>query len=281
MSSMQPELTHYVSFVRRHWLVLVLGSVIGLAGAAGWHAQQAPTYTSTASVMLTPVPGFVDTDPSGRAPRSVTIDTDAQLAVSSTTVTAVARATGDAPAAVAAGLTISAPPLTRVLRLSYTSPQPRKAQLGATVAARSLIASRREFLGAVQLDQIASLQLEVARRAADLDQLEAAGASLERRGEAQDQLGTLRTRLTELYAARLNPGEVLEAARPPIAADPTDPEVALATGALLGLSFALGVAWLSEARQRRRAANRSSTRAPKRSAASVAEGGLGTPFSSG
>jgi polysaccharide biosynthesis transport protein len=192
--------------------------------------------------------------------------------VSSTTVAAVARATDDAPVAVAAGLNMSAPPLTQVLRLSYTSPQPRKAQLGAMVAARSLIASRREFLGAVQLDQIARLQLEVARRAADLEELEAVGAGLERRLEAQDQLGTLRTRLTDLYAARANPGEVLEAARPPTAADSTDPEVALATGALLGLSFGLGVAWLYEARQRRRAANRSSTRAPNRSAASVAEG---------
>ncbi|MGH3316453.1 MAG: hypothetical protein ACRDO0_09955 [Nocardioidaceae bacterium] len=272
MSSTQPELTHYLSFVRRHWLVLVVGTVIGLAGAAVWHVQQPPTFTSTASVLLTPVPGFVDTDPSGRAPRSVTIDTDAQLAVSSSTVAAVARATGDAPASVAAGLTMSAPPLTKVLRLSYTAPQPRKARLGATVAARSLIASRREFLGAIQLDQIARLQLEVARRAADLEQLEAAGAGLERRREAQDQLGTLRTRLTDLYAARSSPGEVLEAARPPTAADSTDPEVALATGALLGLSFALGVIWLYEARQRRRAANRSSTRAPKRRAASVAEG---------
>lgn len=272
MTSTQPELTHYLSFVRRHWLVLALGTLIGLVGAAGWHAQQPPTYTSTASVLLTPVPGFVDTDPSGRAPRSVTIDTDAQLAVSSTTVAAVARTTGDAPAAVAAGLNMSAPALTRVLRLSYTSPQPSKAQLGATAAARSLIASRREFLGAVQLDQIARLQLEVGRRAADLEQLEAGGASLERRREAQDQLGTLRTRLIDLYAARSDPGEVLEAARPPTAADPTDPEVALATGALLGLCFALGLAWLFAARQRRRAANRSSTRAPNRRAASVAEG---------
>jgi uncharacterized protein involved in exopolysaccharide biosynthesis len=272
MTSTQPELMQYLSFVRRHWLVLVLGTVIGMVGAAGWHAQQPPTYTSTASVMLTPVPGFVDTDPSGRAPRSVTIDPDAQLAVSSTTVAAVARATGDAPTVVAAGLNMSAPPLTRVLRLSYTAPQPRKAQLGAMVAARSLIASRREFLGAVQLDQIARLQLEVARRSADLEQLEAAGASLERRGEALDQLGTLRARLTELYAARSNPGEVLEAARPLTEPDSTDPEVALATGALLGLCFALGVAWLFEARQRRRAANSSSTRAPKRSAASLAEG---------
>jgi polysaccharide biosynthesis transport protein len=272
MSSTRPELAHYLSFVRRHWLLLVLGTVIGLACAAGWHAQQSPTYTSTASVLLTPVPGFVDTDPSGRAPRPVTIDTDAQLAVSSTTVGAVARATGDARAVVAAGLNLSAPPLTRVLRISYTSPQPRKAHFGAGAATRSLIASRREFLGAVQLDQIARLQLEVARRAADLERLEAAGASLERRGEAQEQLGTLRTRLTDLYVARSNPGEVLEAARRPTAADPTDPEVALASGALLGLSLALGVAWLYEARHRRRAANRSSTRAPKRSAASVAEG---------
>ncbi len=272
MTSTLPELTRYLAFGRRHWLVLVVGTLIGLAGAAGWHAQQPRTYTSTASVMLTPVPGFVDTDPSGRAPRSVTIDTDAQLALSSTGVAAVARATEDDPAAVAAGLSLSAPPLTRVLRISYTAPQPRKAQLGATVAARSLIASRREFLGAIQLDQIARLQLEVARRAADLEQLEEAGASLERRREAQDQLETLRTRLIELYAARSNPGVVLEAARPPTAPDSTDPEVTLATGALLGFSSALGVAWLSEARQRRRAANRSSTRAPKRSAASVAGG---------
>jgi hypothetical protein len=268
----QPELAHYLGFARRHGRMLAGCAVVGLLCGAGWEAWQPPVYTATASVLLTPVPGYVDTDPTGREPRTVTIDTDALLVRSATPAAAVARALGQGRAQTEAALGLSAPALTEVLLISYTDRDPRDARLGAAVAARTLIAARREFLGALQPGQIARLQLEVTRRAAELEELEASGGSRTRRDDLAEALATLRSRLTQLYAARRTPGEVLQAPRLPSAPDPTDPEVPLTSGLLLGLLLGCGAGVLREAGQRRRAerwASIASTSSPKRSAAAA------------
>jgi uncharacterized protein involved in exopolysaccharide biosynthesis len=272
MRSSQPELGHYLAFARRHARALVVCAAVGVVCATGWQLRQPPTYTATASVLLTPVPGYVDTDPAGREPRTVTIDTDAQLVRSAAPVAAVARALGQDPATTLAGLRLSAPSLTEVLEVSYTDGDPRDARLGAAVAARSLINARREYLAALQPGQIGVLQLEVTRRAAELDALAAAGASRTRRETLAEALATLRSRLAGLYAARRTPGEVLQAPRLPDAPDPTDPEVPLTSGLLLGLLAGCGAGALRDAGQRRRAdrsASIASTSSPNRSAAAA------------
>jgi hypothetical protein len=269
----EPELGQYFGFARRHARALTLCAAVGLVCAAGWQLARPQTYTATASVLLTPVPGYVETDPTSSEPETVTIDTDAMLAGSGAPVAAVARALGQPPAPTAARLQLSAPELTEVLEVSYTDPDPRDARLGAAVAARGLIAARREYLGALQPTQIARLQLEVTRRDAELEELEASGASLTLRRDHEEALATLRSRLDELYAARRTPGEVLQAARLPTAPDPTDPEVPLTSGLMLGLLLGCGVGALRDAGQRRRverSANSASTSSPKRTAATVA-----------
>ena len=268
-----PELAEYGRFVGRNVRLLVACASVGLLVAAAWHAGEPATYTSTTSVLLKPVPEFAGTDPSGRAPREVTVDTDAQLVQSGPTLAAVSRAVGEDPADVAASLTLSAPPLTQVLDISFTASDPRTARLGAATAGRSLIAARREFLGALQPGEIGRLQVEVARLDDELTQLVVTDAGLERRQALAERIQVLRNRLRGLYAAQAQPGHILRAATLPSSPDPTDVEVPLTSGAMLGLLAGCGLGALSEGRQRRRradAANMSSTSSANRRTASRA-----------
>jgi hypothetical protein len=270
MGRQLPELAEYGRFVRRHAVLLAVCALAGLASTIVWHAQVPPTYTATSAVLLNPVPTFAGTDPSGRAPRDVTIDTDAQLVRSSSTIAAVARAVGRDRRSVAASLQVSAPSLTRVLQISYTAADPATARAGAVAAGRSLISARREFLGALQPSQIARLQLEVARLDAELQELVAEQARLERRVDLEERVGVLRNRLTALYAARTEPGRVLRAPTLPSEPDPTDSEVPLTSGTMLGLLAGCGIGAVRDARQRRRWANSPSTSSPNRRTASSA-----------
>lgn len=268
-----PELGQYGRFVRRHGRLLVVCALAGLAAAAAWHTQTPSTYTSTTSVLLNPVPTFAGTDPSGRAPRDVTVDTDAQLVRSSPTLAAVARAVGQDPGDVAAALEVSAPSLTHVLEISFTAADPRTARLGAATAGHSLLESRREFLGALQPGQLALLQVEVARLESELEDVVARHGSVERRAALEEQLQVLRGRLRNLYVTRSEPGHILEAATLPPGPDPTDVEVPLTSGAMLGLLAGCGLGAVRDNRQRRRwanSANMASTSSPNRRTASRA-----------
>ena len=268
-----PELADYGRFVCRNFRLLVACASVGLLVAAGWHAQTPPTYTSTTSVLLTPVPEFAGTDPSGRAPREVTVDTDAQLVQSGPTLTAVSRAVGEDPADVVAAFTLSAPPLTNVLNISFTASDPRTARLGAATAGRSLIAARRQFLGALQPRETAQLQVAVARLDDELAQLDATDVRPERQDALGERIQVLRNRLRNLYAAQAQPGRILRAATLPTSPDPTDVEVPLTSGAMLGLLAGCGLGALRDNRQRRRwanSANMASTSSPNRRTASRA-----------
>lgn len=240
--------------------------LLGVVVAVGWLAWTPATYTATTAVLLTPVPTFVDVE-SGREPRLVTLDTDAQLLTSAGTERAVSRAVGIDVPTVETALSVSAPALTRVLRVSFTASDPTVAMLGSRVAARHLISARRQTLAALQPQQVAVLQVEVADRDAELRRLEASGADVSRRRDLQDRLATLRARLAGLYAARGEPGRVLRAAVPAERADPGSPEVALASGAMLGLVAGCALGLVRDRRQRPRRISSESTSSPKRSAA--------------
>jgi hypothetical protein len=192
---------------------------------------------------------------------------------SASTLGAVSRAVGEDQADVAAALTLSAPPLTNVLDISFTASDPRTARRGAATAGSSLIAARREFLGALQPGEIADLQVEVARLDDELADLVATDARLERRDELERRIQVLRNRLRNLYAAQAQPGHVLRAATLPVSPDPTDVEVPLTSGVMLGVLAGCGLGALREGRQRRRwadSANMASTSSPNRRTASRA-----------
>jgi capsular polysaccharide biosynthesis protein len=272
MKRHEPELAQYAVFVRRQAMLLTVCTLVGMAAAAWWLVRTPPTYTATAAVLLAPVPGFVDTDPDGRAPRAVTVDTDAQLLRSARVVGAVARAAGQDPATVADSFHVSAPSLTRVLRISFTASEPGAARLAAETAAAELIAARREYLPALHPDQIAKLQVQVADQERQLERLVAAGDQPQRRRQLEDGLATLRSRLANLYMAHARPGRVLQAPALPTRPDAGDPEVPITSGAMLGLLTGCALAAARERRQRPRVVNSSSTSRPNSIAAGGAAG---------
>lgn len=245
-----PHWTEHVAFVRRHRFrlgtLVVLGLLIGLA----WSLTQQSTWTSTASVSLAPVPKYVLPTGTGLAAPAVSIDTDAQLLSSPQVVQVVAEILGTGTDEAGESVSVSASPNSHVLHVSVTASSAPAAAAAADAAAAALVRVRRNALGALHLDQLRLLRLWVGGQEDLLAQEQSTGVVIPTTDEQFDHLLHLRTGLQELEEARLAPGEVVNPARPAEQPDPTDREVQLTSGAMLGLLAGCLLASMNDRRRR-------------------------------
>jgi len=137
------SLGDYVQFARRNIVLISVFVLLGLAGGDYVQMQSNKSFTSTASILLAPVPTYVSLAASGPPPSEITIDTDARLLRYEQTLDRVAAATGEDRASVAKRLNVTAPTSTRVLKVSYTAPDRNAATVGISPAAQTFAASNR------------------------------------------------------------------------------------------------------------------------------------------
>lgn len=228
-----PLWSDYVRFTRRHVVAIAvlvcLGALIGFA----WSLQQPTTYSATASVVLAPVPKYVTVSTSEVAPPEVSIDTDAQLLYSPRVLGAIAGALGrgaDAEDAID-HLSVSAAPNSHLLRVTISAASPQAAADAADAAVAALIEVRRQTLGALRLDQLDQLRLQIERQQEMLggDQVLAAY------DDVSAQVLRLNAGLQELKEARRRPADATNPAQPPRHADRADTEVPVTSGVMVGL----------------------------------------------
>lgn len=231
-----PCLEDYTAFVRRYVALLCAGMLVGFG--AGWVvlSQQQPMFTASASVLLAPLSSFADTDPAGRSPRLVTIDTDAHLVTSAPVVRRVARATSLPPGEVRSGLSVSAEPLTQVLRISFSAADASRAARGAQVAAKQLLVQRGKALASTDV------QVQVLRDTINAIRRETRRPEV---GSTPNVLGLrlaqLRDFLNDVEAGSTATGQVVNRAATPRQARVVNAEVPLASGLMLGLLLAVMV----------------------------------------
>lgn len=230
-----PLWSDHTGFLRRHRLRVAVLMSIGLLTGLAWATMQPPTYSATASVALAQVPVYVMRSTNELVPPEVSIDTDAQLLHSPVVLGAVAEALGVDEAAAGDPLSVTASPNSHVLHLTVASTSARRAADAANAAAAALIEVRRQTLGAFRLEELRQLRLLISTQ----EQLLAKEQSRRLVISANDELFAtileLRTSLYELEEARLQPGDVVGSARPPIVPDHANAEVPVTSGALLGL----------------------------------------------
>lgn len=248
--SSRPELMHYTGFVRRHWLVLVIGLVLGSVLGVTYQHTQPKTYRSVASLTLEPLPTYVARDPLAESAEYVTVDTDGQLAKSTRVLRPVARTVGESVGAVRQNLLVTASPLSSVLHLALSATTPRQAQAGAQQAARSLLRARGRFVRSsvsIQAKQLTE-SIDVLER-----QLLTASKSFdtERTDGLNSQIITLRRRLRELQLVKRSVGHIIAAAELPTRGAGASFKVTAASGAMLGLLGGLVVARVRDVRSRR------------------------------
>lgn len=233
------------------WLILALTAVGVLAGAAV--AALSPTvYESTTSVLVLPT-GQQDANAAGgRTHGAVNLDTEAQL-VTSTAVAGRARAllhTSTPAAGLAAGVSVSVPPNSTVLDITYSAPTAAGAQAGSHAFATAYLANRTASATSAATDQATALRAQIQQVTTALQQLSGRLAALpagsaqrvyldSQRANLSNQLNDLTGRLNTLTTTAITAGRVISDAPRP--ASPTSPSLPVDAAAGLAAGLVLGV----------------------------------------
>jgi uncharacterized protein involved in exopolysaccharide biosynthesis len=200
-----PTIDMYVAAVwRRRWL-LAVGGLIGVLVATAIFLSRPYTYTSTASVALAPQVTFVAQDPTDNKPTFVTLDTIAYLARSDKVVEPVAAAMGVSVPEARRSITVSAQPLSSVLRIHVRSTSRAAAQQGSRVAAEALVKEQRRALA------LKKSQIRLLRNRVSTLQSQAIGRSHEGADPSSiaADLDVMQQRLQEAVASNQQPSLVI------------------------------------------------------------------------
>lgn len=246
---------------RRKWLILgvtLLGVLLGAALAF----DQPKSYTSSAQVSVNAVSSNVPGE-SLDAPR-VNMATQAQVATS-TVVAQVARQqlkSSQSAQKLLSGLTVTAPAKASTLVFTYTASTPRDAQQAAQAFADAYLAQRQAQAQLVIGRIMETVKGDLAAVNAKLAQTQLALESATRGTAAYDsalalqtslnqQAAPLQTRLVDLATLVIESGSVIAPAGPGQLSVGFSKSVFLAAGAVLGLVFALLLAFLWDRRDDR------------------------------
>lgn len=246
-------LADYGVIVRRSWWLVAGTAAAALAAGAAYTELSPEVYESTASVLVLPTAG--DTEVQGsRTAGQVNLDTEAQLVKSTEVAEAAAEALGTDPAAdLVSQVSVTVPPNTAVLEISFKAGDPQAAQEGTVAFSEAYLAHR--LAGAT-----ASLERETTAATAELETVNAEIAAAEERldgmdsgrGALESDLADLRGRAAELEAAiaglqaqaeAVSPGRVINQA--PLPQAPVSPNALFNLAAALGAGLPLGLilAW--------------------------------------
>lgn len=266
-SSMGPargevSLSDWFGLFRRQWLVIALSVVLGVAAAVAFLSVVPRSYTARAVVTVHPI----TTTPFDGAPIGQQINTTTEISVlQSTSVAELAAAAlggAAAPSDLLEGLSVTTPSDSQALQIEFTAGNAAAAARGANVFADQYLVYREQAARAQAAAQVTSLEQRAAGLQDQLADTEARLAETEegslQNAEAAterqlllDEIGGLRQQAGQLSTLAINPGQVVDEARPPPAPSWPRPAIVGAAGALLGLLGGLVLAYRSDSKDAR------------------------------
>lgn len=155
-----PTLDTYAAAVWSHRWRFVICGLLGAVIATGVFFTLPYRYVSISSIALSPQVTFVAQDATDTKPTFVTLDTVAYLARSDKVVRQVADAMGVSPAEARRSMTVSAQPLSTVLRIHVRADTKKAADNGSRAAAEALVDEQMRAL-ALKQSQIHLLRKRV------------------------------------------------------------------------------------------------------------------------
>ena len=217
------QLTDYLLLVRRQWLVIVAGLLLGAALAAAYLSVAPREYSAATSVLVTaPTSGSAATSRTAE----INLDTEARLVTSTETVAAAAElleSSGDDAADLAdlAGrVTVTVPPNTEILTITFVAPSAEGARAGAEAFAAAYLQARFDSAGEAldaedkalqerideireQLDQVTTQVVGLPAGSAERSRLDAQASSL------NSQLAALGSQQNAVRSSAASPGQVV------------------------------------------------------------------------
>lgn len=243
-------LGRYSAVLRRHAVLVVLCTLLGTAGGAGWQFARGTSYVGSLSVALP-----VGIDYPGSPPPTLTIDSDGQLVSDEVVTNALSRAVGHPVPLDDNGITVTATPNSRVLHLAYSAKSNANATDGLNAAAQAYLRLRSQLLQSRQTTELRSLNAYETQLKTSITQLSRTLADLQRPAvgnppPAADltplqahlsslgtELNTVDTQVTLVSDDPLNAGQIVRPAT--TKRENNSWLVAMASGLMLG--FLLGV----------------------------------------
>jgi capsular exopolysaccharide synthesis family protein len=249
------DLRRYLLLVRsQKWLILaVAGLVTGGAMLYAFLTQH--DYEATAQIVVPPI--VIETGP-GEA-EGLSLETEAAI-VRSTQVAMLAReemGTSVPSQALLPHVSVSIPPDTESLLISYSDSDPETAQRGANAFARAFLEVREDGaeaevarLSDSYLEEISVLEEDLAEASATMAANPPASAAWNEahalRFLIREDISGIRARLSLLSEVDTDPGEVIvQASRPSNPSGP-GPVLVVVSGLLLGLFLGLVVAYFRD-----------------------------------
>lgn len=240
----------------RYRRLIGAGIGVGLLGGVYLGVSTADTYVATSDVVLR-APTDDPFNPSLAPDKAINIGSERQVALSSSIANEAAKKLGVGQsgfASLRAGLQVTNPPQTMVLRFTYTASSPEEAAKRANALTAAYLLKRQEALDATrekmvkgykdQRDPIAKqlddLTKEIARMPAGAPR----DAATSSKTDLQSEVGSYNTKITKLETLDMTPGRVTSAATPPSAPDGPGLPMSLALGAAVGLALGLLAAWV-------------------------------------
>ncbi|MGP4001667.1 lipopolysaccharide biosynthesis protein [Streptomyces sp. 8N706] len=239
----------------RYRLLLALGVAVGLLGGAliGLTGGESYVATSEVTVRSASVDPFA---PGGTAPdKQVSIGSERQTAVSNAVADRAAKAldTEDTEK-LQAGLQVTNPPNTLVLRFAYTDSSPRTAAERANAFTRAYLENREQQTQGLidnmvkgyekQLEPLEKQRDQLAEEIAGLSDGRALDTVLSVQSGVLGKISELNSSLTKLKALDTTPGFVVRTATPPSAPSGPGLPLVLGLGGAVGIGLGLLAAWV-------------------------------------
>ncbi|MFZ3500488.1 lipopolysaccharide biosynthesis protein [Streptomyces sp. 5.8] len=240
----------------RYRRLIGLGVGIGLLGGVYLGVSTADTYVATADIVLR-APTDDPFNPSLAPDKAINIGSERQVALSSSIANEAAKKLGVAAddfSALRAGLQVTNPPQTMVLRFTYTAASPAEAAKRANAMTEAYLLKRQEALDVTrdkmvkgyqdQRDPVAKQLEELAKQITGMPAGPARDAAYSSKTDQQSKINTLNGNIAKLKALDMTPGRVTSSAVPPHEADGPGLPMSLALGAAVGLALGLLGAWV-------------------------------------
>jgi uncharacterized protein involved in exopolysaccharide biosynthesis len=178
--------------LRRQWWVVLTGVVVGLVSGGALIALSPTTYSSSASILVEPVP--MPGQPGQLAP--INLGTEAELARSSRAAQTAAEALGRSPDHLADAVSVDVVANTSVLLLHFEASTPEGAQAGAQAFAQAYLTNRADVATSSLSQQLTALTKRIDESTAQLAALDARIAKPSETSPEWDTLRANRATLT-------------------------------------------------------------------------------------
>lgn len=224
------DFREYLTVLRRRWRLIAVVTLLALGVSIAYTFAQTPMYAAGASVLVRP-PATSVTD---LQPRTVNLQTEKELILSTAVATIAQRriGAGAAPESLLRRVSVDVPADAQVLNIEYRAPGPEGARLGAQSFAEAYLEYREELARRDKTTRAAAVKRRI--------------AALRAQGRNGGAVALLESKLAEIRATTIDPGEITTPATTP--AEPASPSLPtnVALGALVGLFLGVVISYTRE-----------------------------------